>query len=110
MNLWPLGIGGGGTGTGEVVQVPVSGTFSDTIEHVRFMSIVTDYTYGTSIASDSLKVELASDNVISATVSDVGLGITVSDDIMSITLEDTQIDKTVNIDSVSTDIKCHKED
>ena len=109
MNLWPLGIGGGGTGTGGVVQVPVSGTFSDTIKEVSFLSIITDYMYGTSIESDSLEIEVDSGNILTATISDTGIEISVIDDTIATSIDDTEVSGSVNIDDVTTNIKCDKE-
>lgn len=110
MNLWPLGIGGGGTGTGGgVVQVPVSGTFSDTIKEVKFLSIITDYTYGTSIIADTLDIEVDSGDMLTTSIADTGIGISVVDGSIGTSIEDTEVSGSVNIDDVTTNIKCDKE-
>jgi len=88
---------------------PVSGTFSDTIEEVRFLSIITDYTYGTSIASDIIEIEADGGDTLTASISDTGIGISVIDDTIDISIEDTEIDGSVNIDDINTNIKCDKE-
>lgn len=109
MNLYPLGIGGGlSYGAGGVIQVPICGTFSDSIEDVTIAMLIEDYVNGVEIVEQGpIGIGITDDEPLSASITSDSFNIVISDDSgASVQIEDDSISKTIIEDNINSSIKC----
>lgn len=79
------------------------------IEEVRFLSTIADYTYGTSIESDAIDIEIDNGDILAASMSVSDIRASVIDDNIDASIVDTEVSRSIDIDNVTISIKYDKE-